>query len=312
MGADASGADIPDTNGRDTDTSEDWVFDDRPSGAGLSESWLTEAGYEEPPQVDLRTDRAHSARVYDYLLGGKTNFPADREVGDRVLADLPGVRAEAAAARAVMHRMVRRLAEVHGVRQFLDVGTGIPTAPNLHEIVQAVDPACRVVYVDNDPIVLAHSRALLSSTPEGRTAYVQGDLREPELFLGDPAVAATLDLRQPVALTLINIVHFLDDETAHPPVRRILDALPAGSFLALTAGTDEVSPERSAAAVRRYEEAGIRLHLRSRERVERFFTGLELDDPGVVMVSEWHPDPAGVRAPGEGKVAVYGGVGRKV
>ncbi|MFD4659745.1 SAM-dependent methyltransferase [Kitasatospora sp. NPDC058444] len=311
MGTDASGADIPDTNGRDTGTSDDWGFDDYRSGARLSESWLTEAGYEEPPQVDLRTDRAHSARVYDYLLGGKTNFPADREVGDRVLADLPGVRADAAAARAVMHRMVRRLAAVHGVRQFLDVGTGIPTAPNLHEVVQAVDPACRVVYVDNDPIVLAHSRALLTSAPEGRTAYVQGDLREPERFLGDPAVAATLDLREPVALTLINIVHFLSDEAAHPPVRKILDALPAGSFLALSAGTDEVSPERSAAAVRRYEEAGITLHLRSRERVERFFAGLEPDDPGVVLINEWHPEPAEVPAPGEGKVAVYGGVGRK-
>ncbi|OKI06673.1 methyltransferase [Streptomyces sp. CB02056] len=277
----------------------------------MSESWLTEAGFEEPPPVDLRTDRAHSARVYDYLLGGKTNFPADREVGDRVLAELPGVREDATAARAVMRRMVRRLAGVHGVRQFLDVGTGIPTTPNLHEIVQAVDPACRVVYVDNDPIVLAHSRALLTSTPEGRTAYVQGDLREPEQFLADPGVAATLDLREPVALTLINIVHFLSDEVAHPPVRKLLDALPAGSFLALSAGTADIAPERAGIATRRYAEAGIDLHLRSRERVERFFSGLELDDPGVVLVDRWHPDPAGDPVPGEGKVGVYGGVGRK-
>ncbi|WP_224276750.1 SAM-dependent methyltransferase [Streptomyces sp. LS1784] len=273
---------------------------------------MTEPGFEEAPQVDLRTDRAHSARVYDYLLGGKTNFPADREVGDRVIADLPGVRADATAARAVMHRMVRRLAEVHGVRQFLDVGTGIPTAPNLHEIVQAVDPACRVVYVDNDPIVLAHSRALLTSTPEGRTAYVQGDLREPERFLGDPGVTATLDLGRPVALTLVNIVHFLSDEAAHPPVRTLLDALPAGSFLALSAGTADIAPERTATASRRYAEAGITLHFRSRERVERFFTGLEMDDPGVVLIDDWHPEPAGAPAPGEDKVSVYGGVGRKV
>ncbi|MFE6501939.1 SAM-dependent methyltransferase [Kitasatospora sp. NPDC057738] len=325
MGTDASGADIPDTAGRgvgasdtgpgvggpDDRGSDDWGSYDRPPGAGLSESWLTEPGFEEPPQVDLRTDRAHSARVYDYLLGGKTNFPADREVGDRVLADLPGVRADATAARAVMHRMVRRLAEVHGVRQFLDVGTGIPTAPNLHEIVQSVDPACRVVYVDNDPIVLAHSRALLTSTPEGRTAYVQGDLREPERFLADPAVAGTLDLREPVALTLINIVHFLSDEAAHPPVRKILDALPAGSFLALSAGTADIAPERSAAAARRYEDAGITLHFRSRERVELFFAGLELDDPGVVLINDWHPELAEVPAPGGGTVSVYGGVGRK-
>ncbi|MFJ6378547.1 SAM-dependent methyltransferase [Kitasatospora sp. NPDC092039] len=272
---------------------------------------MTEAGFEEPPQVDLRTDRAHSARVYDYLLGGKTNFPADREVGDRVIADLPGVREDATAARAVMHRMVRRLAEVHGVRQFLDVGTGIPTAPNLHEIVQAVDPACRVVYVDNDPIVLAHSRALLTSAPEGRTAYVQGDLRDPERFLADPGVAATLDLGQPVALTLINIVHFLSDEAAHPPVRKLLDALPAGSFLALSAGTADVAPERIATAGRRYAEAGIPLHFRSREGVERFFAGLELDDPGVVLINRWHPELADDPARVEGEVSAYGGVGRK-
>ncbi|MFF7994439.1 SAM-dependent methyltransferase [Kitasatospora xanthocidica] len=275
---------------------------------------MVEAGFEEPPKVDLRTDRAHSARVYDYLLGGKTNFPADREVGDRVLADLPGAGEAATAARAVMHRMVRRLAEVHGIRQFLDVGTGIPTAPNLHEIVQSVDPASRVVYVDNDPIVLAHSRALLTSTPEGRTAYVQGDLREPELFLADPAMAATLDLNQPVALTLINIVHFLSDEAAHPPVRKLLDALPVGSFLALTAGTGDTAPDRAEAGTRRYAEAGIEVHMRSHEGVERFFAGLELDDPGVVLINRWHPELGAAPSPGlaDELVTVYGGVGRKV
>ncbi|MFJ7248728.1 SAM-dependent methyltransferase [Kitasatospora sp. NPDC098652] len=275
------------------------------------ESWLTEVDFEQPPQVDLRTDRAHSARVYDYLLGGKTNFPADREVGDRVLADLPEARTAAAAARAVMHRMVRRLAEEHGVRQFLDVGTGIPTAPNLHEIVQAVDPSCRVVYVDNDPIVLAHSRALLSSTPEGRTAYVEGDLREPEKFLADPAVAATLDLTQPVALTLINIVHFLSDEAAHPPVRKLVDALPAGSFLALSAGTADNAPEAAKAGARRYAEAGIEVHTRSHAEVERFFTGLELDEPGVVLINQWHPELSDSAQRLDGQVSVYGGVGRK-
>ncbi|MFF2080542.1 SAM-dependent methyltransferase [Kitasatospora sp. NPDC058162] len=275
------------------------------------DSWLIDADFEQPPQVDLRTDRAHSARVYDYLLGGKTNFPADREVGDRVLADLPEARVGAAAARAVMHRMVRRLAEEHGIRQFLDVGTGIPTAPNLHEIVQAVDPACRVVYVDNDPIVLAHSRALLSSTPEGRTAYVEGDLREPEKFLADPAVAGTLDLTQPVALTLINIVHFLSDEAAHPPVRKLVDALPSGSFLALSAGTADNAPKAAEAGVRRYAEAGIEVHARSHAEVERFFTGLELDDPGVVLINHWHPELGGPSEQFDAPVSVYGGVGRK-
>ncbi|MFJ4184294.1 SAM-dependent methyltransferase [Kitasatospora sp. NPDC089509] len=275
------------------------------------DSWLFEADFEEPPQVDLRTDRAHSARVYDYLLGGKTNFPADREVGDRVLADLPAARDGAAAARAVMHRMVRRLAGRHGIRQFLDVGTGIPTAPNLHEIVQEVDPACRVVYVDNDPIVLAHSRALLSSTPEGRTAYVEGDLRDPGKFLADPALAATLDLSRPVALTLINIVHFLSDEAAHPPVRELLDALPPGSFLALTAGTADNAPEAARIGAQRYQEAGIEVHTRSLAEVERFFAGLELDDPGVVLINRWHPELGEPTVQAEAQVSVYGGLARK-
>ncbi|MBD0691437.1 methyltransferase [Streptomyces sp. CBMA123] len=272
---------------------------------------MIDVDFEELPQVDLRTDRAHSARVYDYLLGGKTNFPADREVGDRVLADLPAARAGATAARAVMHRMVRRLAEQHGIRQFLDVGTGIPTAPNLHEIAQSVDPACRVVYVDNDPIVLAHSRALLSSTPQGRTAYVEGDLRDPERFLADPAVAATLDLTQPVALTLINVVHFLSDEAAHPPVRKLLDALPAGSFLALTAGTADNAPEATKAGVRRYAEAGIEVHARPLAGVERFFAGLELDEPGVVLINRWHPELGEPTAQADDEVSVYGGLARK-
>ncbi|MEV7597201.1 SAM-dependent methyltransferase [Kitasatospora sp. NPDC089797] len=275
------------------------------------ESWLIDVDFEQPPQVDLRTDRAHSARVYDYLLGGKTNFPADREVGDQVLADLPAARAGAAAARAVMHRMVRRLAGQHGVRQFLDVGTGIPTAPNLHEIAQEVDPACRVVYVDNDPIVLAHSRALLSSTPEGRTAYVEGDLRDPGKFLADPGVAATLDLSEPVALTLINIVHFLSDEAAHPPVRELLEALPAGSFLALSAGTADNAPEAALRGARRYREAGIEVYPRSRAEVEGFFAGLELDDPGVVLINRWHPELGEPTAQDEAEVSVYGGLARK-
>ncbi|MER7757844.1 SAM-dependent methyltransferase [Kitasatospora sp. NPDC097643] len=276
-----------------------------------AEDWLSEVRYEEMPSVDLRTDQAHPARVYDYLLGGKTNFPVDRAVGDRILTEWPGSRAATNAARTVMHRMTRRLAEVHGIRQFLDVGTGIPIAPNLHEVVQAVDPACRVVYVDNDPIVLAHSRALLTSAPEGRTAYVEGDIREPEKFLADPAVAATLDFTQPIALTLINLVHFLSDEAAHPPVRKLLDALPSGSFLALTAGTTDSIPDRVAIGSKRYSEAGIENHLRTREGVERFFAGLELDDPGVVLINRWHPELGEGPQLGDHEVAAYAGLARK-
>ncbi len=274
-------------------------------------SWMRPAQHDPIPTVDLQTDRAHAARVYDYMLGGKTNFAADREAGDKIVAQWPGSRASARAARAVMHRLVRRLAEAHGIRQFLDVGTGIPTAPNLHEVAQGIDPASRVVYVDNDPIVLAHARALLTSTPEGRTAYIDGDLREPGKILADPALHGTLDLTRPVALTLINLVHFLSDEAAHPLVRRLLDALPSGSFLALTAGTGDSAPEEAEVASRRYREAGIENHLRTRAQVERFFAGLELDEPGVVLINRWHPalDEGPVLADHE--VMAYAGLARK-
>ncbi|WP_370086614.1 SAM-dependent methyltransferase [Streptacidiphilus sp. MAP12-16] len=263
------------------------------------------------PRVDLRTDRAHSARVYDYMLGGKTNFAADREAGERIIAEWPGSLDSARAARAVMHRMVRRVAEVHGIRQFLDIGTGIPTAPNVHEIAQSIAPASRVVYVDNDPIVLAHARALLTSTPEGRTAYVDGDLRDPEKLLADPALRGNLDLTRPVALTLINIVHFLSDEAVRPLVARLLDALPSGSLLALTAGTGDSAPEQAAVASRRYREAGIENHLRTRTEVERFFAGLELDEPGVVLINRWHPDLDDGPVLEDHEVMAYAGLARK-
>ncbi|WP_037580654.1 SAM-dependent methyltransferase [Phaeacidiphilus oryzae] len=264
-----------------------------------------------PPRVDLRTDRAHSARVYDYFLGGKTNFPADREAGEQILREWPGSRASARAARAVMHRMVRRLAETHGIRQFLDIGTGIPTEPNLHEVAQRTDPACRVVYVDNDPIVLAHARALLTSSPEGRTAYIDGDLREPGRLLDAPVLHKTLDLDRPVALTLINIVHFMSDEKVLPIVGELVSALPSGSFLALTAGTADSAPERAEIASRRYAEAGIENHLRTRAQVERFFTGLELDDPGVVLINRWHPELGKGPALADHEVMAYAGLARK-
>ncbi|WP_329569298.1 SAM-dependent methyltransferase [Kitasatospora sp. NBC_01266] len=263
------------------------------------------------PTVDLQTDRAHPARVYDYLLGGKTNFAADRVAGDLIVEEWPGSLASARASRAVMHRMARRLAETHGIRQFLDVGTGIPTEPNLHEIAQRVDPAARVVYVDNDPIVLAHARALLTSTPQGRTAYIDCDLRDPEKLLADGALHGTLDLDRPVALTLINIVHFLSDEAVQPLVARLLDALPAGSFLALTAGTADSAPEQAEVASRRYREAGIENHLRTRAGVERFFAGLELDDPGVALINRWHPELDDGPRLADHEVMAYAGLARK-
>ncbi len=275
-------------------------------------SWMRQAQHDPIPTVDLQTDRAHPARVYDYMLGGKSNFAADRAAGDRIVEDWPGSRDATQAARAVMHRMTRRLAQVHGIRQFLDIGTGIPTAPNLHEVAQGIAPDSRVVYVDNDPIVLAHARALLTSTPEGRTAYLEGDLRDPEQLLADQLLHSTLDLTRPVALTLINLVHFLSDETALPLVGRLLDALPSGSLLALTAGTADSAPEQAAIASRRYREAGIENHLRTRAGVERFFAGLELDDPGVVLINRWHPDLGDGPVLADHEVMAYAGLARKL
>jgi hypothetical protein len=272
-------------------------------------SWMKPDLSDPKPKVDLRTDRAHSARVYDFLLGGKDNFPADREAGDKLLAEWPGARTAARAARASMHRMTQRLAEVHGIRQFLDIGTGIPTEPNLHEVAQGVDPACRIVYVDNDPIVLAHARALLTSTPEGRTAYIDGDLRNVQGLLAHPALHNTLDLTRPIALTLINILHFYPDEEAYPLVERFVAALPSGSFLALVVGTADSAPEAVAQAARRYREAGIENYQRTRAEVERFFTGLELDEPGVALVNRWHPD--GGPALQDNEVIAYAGIARK-
>ena len=274
-------------------------------------SWMRPGQHDPIPTADLQTDRAHAARVYDYLLGGKTNFAADRQAGDRIIAEWPGSRDSAGAARAVMHRLTRRLAEAHGIRQFLDIGTGIPTAPNLHEVAQGIAPDSRVVYVDNDPIVLAHARALLTSTPEGRTAYIDGDLRDPEKLLADPALGGTLDLTRPVALTLINLVHFLPDETVHPLVERLLEGLPSGSFLALTAGTADSAPERAALASRRYREAGIENHLRTRAGVERFFDGLELDGPGVVLINRWYPELDDDPVLKDDEVMAYAGLARK-
>ncbi|WP_328806371.1 SAM-dependent methyltransferase [Streptacidiphilus fuscans] len=267
--------------------------------------------HESRPKVDLRTDVAHSSRVYDYLLGGKTNFAADREAGDRILAEWPEARDSARGARTVMHRMVRRLAETHGIRQFLDIGTGIPTTPNVHEIVQSVDPSSRVVYVDNDPIVLAHARALLASTPEGRTAYVEGDLREPDAILAEVERRGTLDFTQPVALTLINLVHFYSDDAVQDLVPRLLSALAPGSFLALTAGTADAAPKRAEIASRRYTEAGIENHLRTRAQVERFFTGLELDEPGVALINHWHPELDDEPVLPDDETMAYAGLGRK-
>ncbi|MFD8590054.1 SAM-dependent methyltransferase [Streptomyces sp. NPDC059637] len=241
--------------------------------------------------VDLRTDRPHSARMYDCYLGGKTNYPADREAVGKVLAANPTVIIAARANRAWMNRVVRYLAEREGVRQFLDIGTGIPTSPNLHEIVQGVAPEARVVYADNDPIVLAHAQALLRSTPEGRTAYLDADVRDPRRILTAPELLRTLDLDRPVALSMAALLHFVpDDQGAQDIVKTLVDALAPGSFLVLSHATGDFAPEEWARTVETYRASGTDAQVRSREEVARFFDGLELLEPGVVMPHQWRLD----------------------
>jgi hypothetical protein len=263
-----------------------------------------------PPEVN--TSRPHSARVYDYYLGGKNHFTADRKVADKLLASSPHVRTGARENRGFLGRAVSYLAGEAGIRQFLDIGTGLPTTNNVHEVAQATAPSSRVVYVDNDPLVLAHARALLTSSPEGRTAYIHADLREPSAILSDPATRHVLDFSQPIALMLVSILHFIPD--ANKPgeiLRTLLDALPSGSYLTASHVTGEHNPVGAAGMRSASREAGVSLQLRDSDEFARLaFTGLELVPPGVVLVPEWRPERTGPR-PTVTEVNVYGGVARK-
>ncbi|WP_432824816.1 SAM-dependent methyltransferase [Dactylosporangium sp. CA-092794] len=256
------------------------------------------------------TTVAHPARRYDYWLGGKDNFAADRESGDAIAAAFPHIRTAVVENRAFLRRAVRDLVRDHGIRQFLDIGTGIPTSPNVHEIVQGVAPESRVVYVDNDPIVLAHARALLTSSPEGATAYVDADLREPERILADPALRSTVDLSKPVALILVAVVHFLPDEDdAHGIVRRLVDALAPGSYLVFShATTDGLAPELTAQIQAGRHGPG---KLRDRAEFAQFVGGLELLEPGIVSVAEWRSAGEPEPRPTFDQVAVWGAVAYK-
>jgi hypothetical protein len=262
------------------------------------------------PQVDI--SRPHSARMYDYYLGGKDHFAADRELADKVLAGMPSVRTSARENRAFLGRTVRFLAGEAGIRQFLDIGTGLPTSNNVHDVAQAVESSARVVYVDNDPLVLAHARALLTSSPQGRTAYVQADLRDPESILASPGLHETLDLSQPVALILVSILHFIPDEDRPAEIlATLLGALPAGSYLVASHITTEYDPEGWARIQRQYAGGGIPGQARDSGEFARLaFSGLDLVPPGVVPVSEWRPDTPGPH-PVPAEVSVVGGVARK-
>ncbi|MFD0885293.1 SAM-dependent methyltransferase [Streptosporangium algeriense] len=267
---------------------------------------MSDAPQDRIAAVDLQTNRPHSARVYDYIMGGKDNFAPDRETAAKVLADWPGLRTSMLANRACMHRMARHLTGL-GVRQFIDIGTGIPSSPNLHQVVQEAAPDARVVYVDNDLIVLLHARALLTGTPEGRIAYIQADMRTPEALLGDSTLHQVIDFSQPVALTLIAMLQFVED--AQTVVEALLEPLASGSHLAITIPTDELAPESERLA-REYTERGIPMYLRGRTEVERLFSGLELLDPGIVPMPRWHPAPGEQPLP-DTATNMYAAVGRK-
>jgi O-methyltransferase involved in polyketide biosynthesis len=258
------------------------------------------------PSVD--TSVPHSARIWNYWLGGTDNFPVDRAAGEQFREVFPGIIELTRASRAFLVRAVRYLAGEAGVRQFLDVGTGLPTADNTHEVAQRADPSCRIVYVDNDPVVLAHARALLTSTPEGATHYIDADLREPDKILH--AAAEVLDFTRPVALMLLGILGHATDDAARSIVRRLLDALPSGSYLALYDGAD--TNPAGVEAQEGYNRSGaVPYYLRSPEHIASFFDGLELVEPGVVSVSRWRPDPDDARGGPPAEVDAFGGVGRK-
>jgi O-methyltransferase involved in polyketide biosynthesis len=249
--------------------------------------------------------------MYDYYLGGENHFAADRETAELGLANWRAGRVAARENRAFLGRAVRFLTAEAGIRQFLDIGSGLPTTNNVHEVAQAVAPSSRVVYADNDPLVLAHARALLTSAPEGRTAYVQADLRDPQSILSGPAVREVLDFSQPVALMLVAVLHFVPDEFAPAQLLATLTgALPPGSYLVASHITAEHDPVGPAAGARAYRAAGLPAQLRdSGEFAQLAFAGLDLVPPGVVLVSEWRPDGSAPR-PTPAEVSWYGGVAR--
>ena len=251
------------------------------------------------------------ARVYDFWLGGKDNFAADRAVADRVAAAYPDIRIAVRAQRAFLARSVHFLVTQAGIRQFLDIGTGLPTANNTHEVAQAVAPTSRIVYVDNDPLVLAHARALLTSTPEGRTAYIHADLRDPASILNDPVTREVLDFDQPIALMLIAILHMIpDEEKPAELLATLLDALPSGSYVVASHITGEHNAG-AASSERTFQQGGMAAQWRDSDVFARLtFNGLDLVPPGVVLTSEWRNDDPSPR-PTPADVSAYGGVARK-
>ncbi|MGH3210634.1 MAG: SAM-dependent methyltransferase [Trebonia sp.] len=273
---------------------------------------MTDLTADDLPIAEIDTSRPHPARMYDYYIGGKNHFAADRDLADAALKHWPSGRIGLRENRRFLGRAVRYLAGEAGIRQFLDIGSGLPATANVHEIAQGVDPSSRVVYVDNDPMVLAHARALLASGPEGRTAYIQADLKSPSDILSSPVVRSVIDFDQPVALMLVAVLHFLGEEDKPETVlKTLLGALPPGSYVAASHMTLEHDPEGVGGGQRVYREAGLSMNARDADEFASLaFSDLELVPPGVVLVSEWRPESKAPR-PTAAEVSCYGGVARK-
>ena len=263
----------------------------------------------EIPEAKIDNSIPHNARIWNYWLGGKDNYPVDQEMGEQIRSFFPEIVDNAIADRAFLVRTVTHLVREEGIRQFLDIGTGLPTHNNTHEVAQAEAPETRVVYADNDPLVLAHARALLVGSEQGATDYVDADLRDPEAIL--EAASRTLDLSRPVALMLLGVVNFIgDDAEVRSILDRLIEALAPGSFLVVSHPTDDIDQERAHQVAEAWNERGTpKLTIRTAAGIESLFDGLELLEPGVVSCSLWRPDPTEV---GDTRpVAEYGGVARK-
>ncbi|WP_407674438.1 SAM-dependent methyltransferase [Nonomuraea glycinis] len=261
----------------------------------------------EPSKIDVSVP--HPARVYDYWLGGKDNFEADRKVAEAAIAATPGVVMGARENRAFLRRAVSHIAQ-QGVTQFLDIGTGIPTAGNTHEVAQGVNPAAQVVYVDNDPIVMVHARALLRSSTQGRTAYIEADLRDPQSILTHPKTLELLDFSKPVAVIIVGtLMHIRDEDDPWGAVKQFTEVTCPGSYLALTHLTADFEPEKMAALADSYNTGPLLFTNRTHEEVSRFFEGFELVEPGLVSAAKWRPEEP---IPPGAVLGAYAGVGKKI
>jgi hypothetical protein len=278
------------------------------SVSGSGQDGDQQVSIEDGSRID--THAVHSARRYNYWLGGKDHFQADRDSGDAIADAFPSVRLAAMENRAFMRRAVTYLVREAGVRQFLDIGTGIPAPNNTHEVAQSIAPESRVVYVDNDPIVMSHARALLTSAPEGKTAYIEADLRDHEKILSDQGLRTTLDFSQPVALMLIAILHFLNDaDDPYRVVAQLANALPEGSYLVASHGTADFTPVPvSHRLMATLPQGSVRP--RTRDEFARFFDGMDLVDPGLVHVSSWRDDDEARPRPATADVPGYAAVAR--